>query len=124
MDDRIYVGVCRLVLLIPGARTLKDRRQAVSSVRDRIAHRYPVSIHEVDTSDLPGRQTLVVTTAGNDASVLRTNLDKIAGFVRGSGNVLLSGVDVDVFRWHAPDDPYAALELSRSGDDPDDSEPS
>ncbi len=122
MDDRIFVGVCRLVLLIPGARSLKDRRQAVASVRDRIAHRFPVSVHEVDTADLVNRQTLVVTTAGNDAAVLRSNLDKIASFVRSNGNVLLSGVDADVFRWHAPDDPFASLEIERSGHLPDEPE--
>lgn len=100
MTDRIFVGVLRMVLTIPGARSLKDRRQAVLSVKDRVRHRFDVTFHEVDASDRPTRQVAVVTTAGNDQHVIRAALDQIVGFVRGSGKVLLGEVDVDVFRWH------------------------
>jgi uncharacterized protein YlxP (DUF503 family) len=103
-DDAIFVGVLRLVIRIPGARTLKDRRQVVGSLMDRIRHRFPVSVHPVDTLDHPGRQVVVCTTAGNDGRVLRINLDKIAGFAASTGGMTLGAVDVDVFRWHAPDD--------------------
>jgi uncharacterized protein YlxP (DUF503 family) len=102
MSEKIFVGVLRLGLRIPGARSLKDRRQAVSSLRDRVSHRFPVSVHEIDTADLPGRQVLAVTTAGNDATVIRANLDRIASFAASSALVQVSEVDVDVFRWHAP----------------------
>jgi len=103
-DDPIFVGVARLVLRIPGARTLKDRRQVVGSLIDRIRHRFPVSVHPVDTLDHPGRQIIVCTTAGNDGAVLRSNLDKIVAFAHSNGGLLVGGVDVEVFRWHAPGD--------------------
>jgi uncharacterized protein YlxP (DUF503 family) len=110
--EKIFLGVARLVLLIPGARTLKDRRQAVSSVRDRVAHRFPVSIHEVDTTDHPGRQVVVVTSAANDPAVLRSTLDRIVAFARSCGPVHVAEVDVDVFRWQIPDRYASPLELT------------
>lgn len=100
MADRIFVGVLRMVLTIPGARSLKDRRQVVSSLRDRIRHRYDVTFHEVDTTDRPTRQVVVLTTGGNDGHRIRSVLDQIVGFVGRSGKAVLGDVDVDVFRWH------------------------
>lgn len=108
-DERVFIGVLRLVLRIPGARTLKDRRQVVGSLLDRIRHRFPVSAHAVDTLDHPGRQIVVVTTGGNDGQLLRSNLDKIVAFANSSGGLLVGQVDVDVFRWHAPNDPASLL---------------
>lgn len=102
MFDRIFVGVLRMVLSIPGARSLKDRRQAVVSLRDRLRHRFDVTFHEVDPNDRPTRQVVVLTTGGNDPQVIRSVLDQIVGFTGRSGQVLLGEVDVDVFRWHPP----------------------
>jgi uncharacterized protein YlxP (DUF503 family) len=99
--ETIHVGVARVVLGIPGARTLKDRRQAVRSVVDRLRHRFEVSVHEVGESELPGRQTLVITTAGNDARLIRSILDRAVAFALDSGKVQVQAVDVDVFRWQS-----------------------
>ena len=99
-EERIFVGVLRMVWTVPGARTLKDRRQAVVSLRDRLRHRYDVTFAEVDRSNRPTRQVVVLTTAGNDGALIRTIFDKIVGFVGRSGRVVVSSVDVEVFRWH------------------------
>lgn len=99
-QERIFVGVARMVLTIPGARSLKDRRQAILSVRDRILHRFEVTFHEVDPANRPTRQIAVLTTAGNDAQLIRSVLDQVVGFTGRSGRVLVGEVDVDVFRWH------------------------
>ena len=44
----IHVGVLHMVLRINGARSLKDRRQVVRSLRDRVRHRFDVTWHEVE----------------------------------------------------------------------------
>jgi uncharacterized protein YlxP (DUF503 family) len=99
--DRVFVGVLRAVVLVPGARSLKDRRQAVQGLRSRIVARLSVSVHEVDTSDQHNRQVLVVTTAGNAAPPVRQVLDQAAGILRECGAVHVADLDIDVFRWHA-----------------------
>src|SRR5215470_594519 len=43
----MFVGVARLVFSIPGARSLKDRRRVVKSLKDRVRARLPVSLAEV-----------------------------------------------------------------------------
>lgn len=99
-EERIFLGVSRLVLLVPGARTLKDRRQVVVSLRDRVRHRFDVTWHPVDDGDHVGRQVVAISTVGSDARILRSVLDKVESFLRSSGGVVLADVDAEVFRWH------------------------
>lgn len=99
-EEDLHVGVARVRLGIPGARTLKDRRQAVRSVVDRLRHAFSVSVHEVGASEYPGRQTLALTTAGNDARQIRSILDQAVSAIASSARVVVQGVDLEVFKWH------------------------
>jgi uncharacterized protein YlxP (DUF503 family) len=94
----IFVGVLRIVLFIPGARSLKDGRAALASIRDKVRHRFDVSAHEMP-SDLPARRTLVFTTSGSDAKAIRSVLDRIRSFVEASDLARAAEVDADVFPW-------------------------
>ena len=107
-DESIWVGVARLVLTVPGARTLKDRRQVVSSVRDRLRRRFDITFHEVGQGSDPARQTAVITTAGNDRRLIRSILDQCVAFVHGHPVAVAAEVDVDVFRWHPSSQDWAA----------------
>jgi uncharacterized protein YlxP (DUF503 family) len=118
--DGIWIGVLRLELIVPGARTLKDRRQGVLSVRDRLRRRFDVTVNEVQSTDDPQRQPIVCTTAGNDQRSIRTILDRCVGAVREHATVVLGRVDVDVFRWDPSGDDWAArmmAELGSHGDE-------
>lgn len=101
----MYVGMARVGVYIPGARTLKDRRQAVRSLRDRLRARFDVTCHEVDPSDRPTRQVLLLTAGANDGALVRATLDKCVADARQRPDLLVEGVDVEVFQWH----PEAAL---------------
>ena len=99
-EEPIFVGVLRLVIAVPGARTRKDRRQVVRSISDRVRHRFKVAVHEIDPGQRPTRAVLCITTSGNDGRLIRSILDQIADFAGKSPIAVLSGIDVDVFRWH------------------------
>ncbi|MFK7930463.1 MAG: DUF503 domain-containing protein [Myxococcota bacterium] len=99
MSGDIYIGVLKATLMVPGSRSLKDRRQAVRSVRERIRSRFSVSVHELP-GEHPGRQDLICTSAGNDGAVLRRAMDEIRHFLELDPRSYPSGVDVDVFAWH------------------------
>jgi uncharacterized protein YlxP (DUF503 family) len=125
-DERIFVGVCRLVLRIPGARSRKDRRQVVRSVRDRLRHRFDVTFHEVDDAADLQQQVVVLTTASNDRRQIRSILDQCVSFVHGHPVAVAQQVDVDVFRWHpSGSEDWASrmmAELSDTDDPPEDPE--
>jgi len=95
-----HVGVMRLVLDVPGARSLKDRRRAVVSLRDRVRHRFPVTWNDVDEGGGHDVAVVVCTSASTDPRLLRSTFDSIRALVASSGKAYPRTVDVDVFPWH------------------------
>lgn len=57
----MFVGVGRLVIQIPGAQSIKDRRRVVKSFKDRLRAKLPVSVAEV--GDLEALQVATVGLA-------------------------------------------------------------
>ena len=73
----MVVGVLRLTLVIAGARSLKDKRQALRKIVDRARARYNVSIAEVGENDSWQRAVVGVTVVANDRSFVNEVLDKV-----------------------------------------------
>jgi uncharacterized protein len=97
----IYVGVLCINFLVPGARSRKDRRRVLRSFRDRVRHRFSVSVHEIDDRDLPTQQCMLVTTGGNNRGKIRQILDEVANYAGSGAEAWPSSVDLEVFRWHS-----------------------
>ena len=57
----MIVGTLRVRLLLREARTLKDKRQVVKSIKDRLRNHFNVSVAEVD--ELDNRQIAVLGVA-------------------------------------------------------------
>lgn len=69
-------------LMIHDAMTLKDKRQVVKSIKDKIAHDFNVSIAEVDALDRHRQAILGISMVGNDGQFVRQCLDKIVNRLR------------------------------------------
>lgn len=63
----MFVGVLRLRLDIVGARSLKDKRSVVRSLKERAQARLRVSIAEIGVLDDPRRASLGVAVVSNSA---------------------------------------------------------
>ncbi|MFC1708282.1 DUF503 domain-containing protein [Planctomycetota bacterium] len=94
----MVVGAARVRLLVRGARSLKDKRKVVRSVKDRLPALFRVAVAEV--ADLDSRQTTVLglSAVGNDGkhvlSVLQKAIDKLRAHPE--AEVVLS--EVELFR--------------------------
>lgn len=86
----MFVGVQRLVLQIPGARSLKDRRQVVRSFKDRVQSRLRISIAEVGDLERPRRATLAMAVVSNEAAVCDEILAKAATMASTLANAVLA----------------------------------
>ena len=77
----MIVGICRIELHIPESNSLKDKRQVVKGIKDKIRNKFNVSIAEIDNNDLWQRATLGVSIVSNDKKfanqVLCMVVDKI-----------------------------------------------
>src|SRR5438132_1297270 len=81
----MFVGVLRLSFHLPGARSLKDKRQVVRSFRDRVRARLDVSIAEVEHQGLHQRATFGVAVVSSDPVIcdeLLASVGSMAGNVR------------------------------------------
>jgi uncharacterized protein len=87
----VFVGVARLVLSIPGSRSLKEKRMVVRSFKERIQARMRVSIAEVGELDLHQRAVLGVAVVANEAS----QCDEVLASVAAAANTLRDAVLVD-----------------------------
>ncbi len=78
----MVVGSLRVRLLLREARTLKDKRQVVRSIKDRLQNAFNVSVAEVDALDKCQSIVLGVAMVGNEAYHVRTTLEKIVEALR------------------------------------------
>jgi uncharacterized protein YlxP (DUF503 family) len=74
----MVVGVLRLTLYIHGAASLKDKRQVLRKVVDRLRSRFNVSVAEVGDNDLWQRAVVGIVAVSNDRSFVNEVLDKCA----------------------------------------------
>ncbi len=78
----MHVGTLRVRLLVRESRTLKDKRQVVRSIKDRLHNEFNVSIAEVESLD--HRQLIVFGLAmvSNEAGHIRSAFDAIVKALR------------------------------------------
>lgn len=98
-DEAIFVGVLRVVLRMPGNRSLKDRRRVVLSLRDRIQARHHVSFAEVGHLDDAQAAVLAVCAVGNDARLLQSRMDSIRAEVESVVDAMVVEESVRIDPW-------------------------
>jgi uncharacterized protein YlxP (DUF503 family) len=75
----VVIGLLTLDLHFPGARSLKDKRQALRSLEARVRNRFNVSIAEVEHQDLWQRARLAVVSVNTDQQHLESTLQSVVG---------------------------------------------
>ena len=90
------IGVLQVELSIGDAMSLKDKRRAVKSLKDRIAHRHNVSIAEVGALDEHRRAILGMAMVSNDSRYVEGALSKLVDFVRAAPYVSLVDYQIDL----------------------------
>ena len=68
------VGVVRVELHIPAARSLKDKRQVVRGLKDRLRERLHAAVAEVDHQDLWQRAALGLAVVSAEGGQVREML--------------------------------------------------
>jgi uncharacterized protein YlxP (DUF503 family) len=78
----MIVGTLRVRLLLREARTLKDKRQVLSSIKDRLRNSFNVSVAEIEGND--NRQVIVLGMAmvANETHVIKQTLGEIVNALR------------------------------------------
>jgi hypothetical protein len=91
----MFVGVLTLTLAIPEAMSLKDKRRAIRSLKDRLAGKHNVSVAEVDDLDEHRSAVIGVAMVANDRRFVDGCLSKIVDEVRVSRWVNLVDYEIE-----------------------------
>ena len=60
------IGVLTLELRLESSHSLKEKRHVVAGLKDRLRHKFNVSVAEIDHQDLWQRATLAAVTVASD----------------------------------------------------------
>jgi uncharacterized protein len=91
----MLVGTLLVRMIVRESRSLKDKRQVVRSIKDKLAHSFNVSIAEVDQQDDRQLITLGIAMVSNETQHLRTALSQIVNAVRGHPVAQLLDYEID-----------------------------
>ena len=92
----MITGTLRVRLLIREARTLKDKRQVIQSIKDRLRNGFNVSVAEVDAQDNRQLAELGFAMVSNETHHLKTALGQIVEALRSHPIAELLDYEIDV----------------------------
>jgi hypothetical protein len=78
----MIVGSLLVRLLLRESRSLKDKRQVVRSIKDRLRNSFNVSVAEVEAQDNRQLAVLGLAMAGSETAQVRGELQKIVEALR------------------------------------------
>ena len=94
---RLVVGVLHLLLYIPEALSLKDKRRVVRHAIDQIRQRFNVSVCEVGDLEAWQRATLAIACVARSNAEAHELLNKVLNFVEGDPRIEVGGVEMETW---------------------------
>jgi uncharacterized protein YlxP (DUF503 family) len=85
----MIVGVMKVDLAVFDARSLKDKRRVIQSVKQRLRDRFNVSVAEVDYGDLTQRCLLGIALVCDESRAVHAQLDKMVELLRHTAGLSL-----------------------------------
>ena len=89
----MVIGVCSWELSLPECRSLKEKRRVVKSLKERLQHRFRVSVAETRHQDVWTRAELTAAVVTTDRGHADSILDSLDRFVEGDGRALILRVE-------------------------------
>lgn len=95
-ESPLFVGVARLELHVPDARSLKEKRSHTRGLVERIRARHKVLVVESDGQDLHQRSSIAICALSTRASDVEERLERVATTVdeTWAGHVLGWAIEV------------------------------
>jgi uncharacterized protein YlxP (DUF503 family) len=92
----MFVGVCRVVLVLHGGNSLKDKRSVKRRIMERLKAKFNVSVAEVGDNDLLRRLELGISCVGNDSGFVNSCLDTLINYIEGMQVAEVGETDIEI----------------------------
>ena len=97
----MYLGLAKIVIMLPGNQSLKSKRAVLRKTMDRVRARFSAICAETDAQDQHGRAEIGCAVLSGDATHARSMIDKVASFIEGDVREPIAEIRTDVTRWPA-----------------------
>lgn len=95
----MLVGVQQFELFMPYNRSLKEKRQILNKIKEKVYQNMKVVVGEVDHQDLWQRASLGIAVVGNEVPVLDSLLTRTMNFIVSLNLGEISGENRDIFQY-------------------------
>ena len=92
----MVIGVCRIVLTIDDAFSLKEKRHVVKSIIERLKSRYNASAAEVDLNDKWKNAVIGIACVSNETGHADSMLANIVNYVENDGRAILVDYSTEI----------------------------
>lgn len=90
------IGLLTIDLLVPEARSLKDKRRVVKSLKQQVRNRYNCSVAETDYHDVWRRARLSLVVVSNESEHANTQLNEIFRFIESRLGANVAGCQIEM----------------------------
>jgi len=95
--EGMIVGTLRVRLLLRQSRTLKDKRQVVKSIKDKLQNSFNVSVAEIEALDNCQQAILGLAMVSNESHHVKTMLGQIVEALRIHPVAELVDQEIEIF---------------------------
>lgn len=92
----MVIGVVKARLRFPEARSLKDKRSVLHSIKDRLLARMNVSVAEVGSQDSWQMAELAVVTVGAESVHVQERISAVSGFLQSDPRYVLINLETEM----------------------------
>lgn len=92
----MVIGVCRIVLSIDDAFSLKEKRHIVRSIIERLKSRFNASVAETGLNDKWKNAVIGIACVSNEAGHADSMMSSIANFVENDGRAVLVDYSTEI----------------------------
>lgn len=92
----MIVGLLSVEISLTDSFSLKDKRQVVKSIIQKIKNRYNVSIAEIDMLDNKRRAVIGMSCVSNSTDHVNQQLDRILNFMESDGRFAIENISKEI----------------------------
>ncbi len=90
------VGLVELDLILYEVASLKEKRQVVRSLIERLRSRFNISIGEIGNLDMWNKTSIGFSLVGNDPGFINSGISKVLDFIDGDYRLEIIKQDIEI----------------------------
>ncbi len=91
------IGLLKVEILIPASQSLKEKRQVLRSLKDRLRNNFNISLAEFDGHDKWQRSSIAIVKVDKQRLRIDQSFSHIVRFIENFNHVQLSNYEMEMF---------------------------